>query len=230
MADFFAFTNKNLMKINYKKTKIIPFNTTKKHDFLPQLNFPGGEPLGVIYETKLLGVTLCSDLSWRAHVDDISRRATSKLWVLVRFKLLGGSTEQLVKVYQTRVRSTLEFAAPVFNGGLTKEQSRQIESIQKKAFAVILGRSYTSYESALLTLELDRLDDRRLKLSYNFALKCTTSPKHMSMFPPNPQFRPNMRCPKPFYEHSCHTSRYFKSPIPTLARLLNKNSRSRTSN
>ena len=69
------------MKINYKKTKIIPFTTTKKHEFQPQLNFPGGEPLEVIYKTKLLGVTLSSDLSWRAHVDDIAGRATSKIWV-----------------------------------------------------------------------------------------------------------------------------------------------------
>ena len=228
LADLLEFTNKNLMKINYKKTKIIPFNTTKKHDFLPQLNFPGGEPLEVIYDTKLLGVTLSSDLSWSGHVDDITKRATSKLWVLVRFKSLGGSTEQLLKVYQTRVRSTLEFAAPVFHGGLTKEQSRQIESLQKKAFAVILGRNYTSYESALLTLDLERLDTRRQKLCYNFALKCTISSKHKAMFPLNTQFRPNMRNPKPYYEHHCHTSRYYKSPIPTLARLLNKNSSSRT--
>ena len=83
LADLLVFTNDNLMKINYKKTKVIPFNTTKKHDFLPQLNLPGGEPLEVIYVTKLLGVTLSSDLSWRAHVDDITRRATRKLWVLV---------------------------------------------------------------------------------------------------------------------------------------------------
>ena len=149
------------------------------------------------------------------------------MWVLVQFNSLGGSTEQLLKVYQTRVRSTLEFAAPVFHGGLTKEQSRQIESIQKKAFAIIMGRSYTSYESALITLDLECLDTRRQKLCYNFALKCTISSKHKAMFPLKTQFRPNMRSPKPYYENHCHTSRYYKSPIPTLSRLLNKNSSSR---
>ena len=87
----------------------------------------------VIYETRLLGVIITSNLSWAAHVDDMTKRATQKLWVLLRFKALGGTTDQLVTVYQTRVRSTLEFAAPVFHSGLTQEQSRQIEMVKKKA-------------------------------------------------------------------------------------------------
>ena len=171
-----------------------------------------------------MGVTLYSDLTWNKHVDSVSKRATKKLWVLVRFKTLGGSPEQLLKVYHTRVRSTLEFAAPVFDSGLTKEQSRQMESVQKKAFAIILGSSYTSYESALSSLNQERLDTRRHLLAYKFALKCTASPRHKSMFPPNPQFRPNMRDPKPFAEPRCNTSRYFNSAIPSLSRLLNKKS------
>ena len=210
------------MKINFKKTKILPFNTSKKYEFLPKLYFPDCDPLEVIYETRLLGVTLSSNLSWTAHVNDITKRATNKLWVLVRFKTLGGSRDQLLKVFQTRVRSTLEFAAPVFHSGLSQEQSRQIEMVQKKAFAIILGRTYTSYESALLSLRQERLDKRRQELSYKFALKCTQSHKHSSMFPPNPNYRPNMRHPKPYMEHLCHTSRYYSSPIPSLARLLNK--------
>jgi hypothetical protein len=225
LADLLVFTNDNKMKINYKKTKILPFNVSKKYDFLPQLHFPEHEPLEVIYETKLLGVTLSSNLSWTAHVNDITQRATGKLWVLVRFKNLGGSRDQLVKVFQTRVRSTLEFAAPVFTSGLTQEQSRQLEMVQKKAFAIILGKDYENYESALLTLHQERLDSRRKDLSYKFALKCTKSKRHSSMFPPNPTFRPNMRHPKPFKEYVCHTSRYFNSAIPALARLLNKYSK-----
>ena len=139
-----------------------------------------------------------------------------------RCKLVGGSRDQLLKVFQTRVRSTLEFAAPVFRGALTQEQGRQLEMVQKKAFAVILGTAYVSYESALLVLEQERLDVRHLDLSFKFASK---SPRHSSMFPPNPNCRPNMRQPKPYMEHLCHTSRYFHSPIPFLARLLNKRSK-----
>ena len=228
LSDLLQFTNSNKMKINFKKTKILPFNFSKKFDFLPQLSFPNCEPLEVIYQTRLLGVMLTSNLNWAAHVDDICSRATNKLWVLVRFKSLGGSQDQLLKVFQSRVRSTLEFAAAVFHSGLTKDQSRQLESIQKKAFAVILGNQYQNYESALSVLDQERLDQRRLHLCLKFAEKCTQSDKHRSMFPLNPNYRPNMRHPKPFMEHQCQTSRYFMSPIPFLARLLNKNAKPST--
>ena len=75
LADMVAFTkNKNKMNINSKKTKIIPFNFTKKFNFLPQLNLPGADPLEVIYETKLPGVTLTSSLCWSNHIDDICKQ------------------------------------------------------------------------------------------------------------------------------------------------------------
>ena len=63
LEDLLVFTDKNKMKINFKKTKILPFNFSKKFDFLPQLNFPNCEPLEVIYSTRLLGVTLTSNLA-----------------------------------------------------------------------------------------------------------------------------------------------------------------------
>ena len=137
---------------------------------------------------------------------------------------MGGTTDQLLRVFQSRIRSTLEFASPVFHSGLTKEQSRKIESVQKKAFALILGKNYSNYESALTDLNQERLDMRRVSLCLKFAIKCTQSTKHKDMFPSNPNFRPNMRYQKPFLEPYCHTSRYYHSSIPSLARLLNEHS------
>ena len=64
------------MKINLKKTKVLPFNFSKKYDFLPQIHFPGSAPLEVIYETRLLRVIITSNLSWSAHVNDMTIRAT----------------------------------------------------------------------------------------------------------------------------------------------------------
>ena len=150
----------------------MPFNLSKKFYFLPQINFPNNQPLEVIYETRLLGIILSSDLSWWPHINDITKRATGKLWVLIRFKSLGGTTSQLLQIYQTRVRSTLEFGAPVYHSGLTKEQSTKIEMVQKKALVIILGSRYQNYESALVELNIERLDTRRENLCYKFALKC----------------------------------------------------------
>ena len=47
-----------------------------------------------------------------------------------------------------RVPSTLVFAAPELTSGLTQEpeQSGHLEMVQKKAFTIILGKDYESYE------------------------------------------------------------------------------------
>ena len=131
---------------------------------------------------------------------------------------LGGFT----LVYQTKVRSILEFAAPVFHSSLTSDQSRQIESIQKKALAIILGNEYESYETALTKLSLERLDLRQTRLCYSFASKCSKSARHSAMFPLNNMSIHNTRHPKKYLEPSCNTSRYFNSSIPFMSRLLNK--------
>ena len=47
LADLAEFTDKNMMKINTKKSKITSFNPTKMYDFLPQLYFPHCNPLEV---------------------------------------------------------------------------------------------------------------------------------------------------------------------------------------
>ena len=199
------------------------FDLIKKFDFIPQLSFPDHQPLEVIYETKLHGITLASDLSWWPHNNDITKRATSKLWVLIRFKSLGGTEEQL-----RRVRSTLEFGPPIFHSGLTKEQSTKVEKVQNKPLVNILGSRHQNYETALQALKLERLVARRLSLCYNFSVKCTNSPKHYSMFPTNPNYRQSMRSPKQFLERLCQTSRHFNSAIPFLTRLLNTGLKSKS--
>ena len=51
--DLLDLINQNRMKINTKKTNVIPFNFSKNFDFLPQVKFPGHESLEGIYTTKL---------------------------------------------------------------------------------------------------------------------------------------------------------------------------------
>ena len=223
LEDLFHFTEENKMKINVKKTKIMSFNLSKKFDFLPQISFPNQDPLEVIYKTRLLGVIISSDLSWIPHIQDLTARATRKLWILIRFKSLGGTRQQLLTVYQLRVRSVLEFAAPVFHSGLSQAQSRSLEMVQKKAFAILLGNDYINYPNALRILEQERLDVRRETSTLNFAIKCTESPLHRNMFPLNVCMGINTRNSKKFKEVQCRTSHYFNSPIPYMARMLNKN-------
>ena len=221
LKDIQDFTQRNMMLVNKKKTLVMTFNFTKKYDFIPMLNFPGEEPLKVIYETKLLGVTITSDLTFSAHVKAITKKVTKNMWLLLRFRDMGASKQQLLGLWQQKGRSLLEFASPVFFSRLTQEQIKLIEDCQRKAFSIILGSEFKSYERALVTLEQERLSDRRLAAAIKFGEKCLMNPKHSDMFPRNQPGR-DLRNPRvPLKEYFCRTDRLYSSSIPTITRLLN---------
>ena len=56
-----------------------------------------------------------------------------------------------------KIRSILEYAAPVFTSMLTQKNISDIERIQKSAVKVILKDKYTSYKKALSELNLEPL-------------------------------------------------------------------------
>ena len=118
------------MKINTKKTKIIPFNFTRKYDFIPNYNIDG-QKLEVVYEAKLLGVMIRSDCKWSSNTTYIVNKAKSRLWFLRRLKALGASQQTLIDMFRSFVRSALEMAVPLWAGALTQADINSIERVQK---------------------------------------------------------------------------------------------------
>ena len=85
---------------------------------------------------------------------------------------MGANKEELLDVYVKQIRSVLEYAAVVWHPGLTVTNTLDIERVQKACLAVILGRSYSTYESsALHETGLERLTKRRESLCLKFARK-----------------------------------------------------------
>ena len=133
LHDLTDYTEDHLMKINQKKTQVMPFNFSKTKDFIPQLSLNGTDNLDVIYQTKLLGLIITSNLSWGEHVDYITKKAAKNFWMLIRFKKLGAPPEKLLSVYLLKIRTLLEFASPCFHSSLTFDQINQFEVTQRKA-------------------------------------------------------------------------------------------------
>jgi len=71
------------------------------------------------------------------------------------------STDDLLYFYMWAVRPLLECACPVWHTSLTKEQSGQIESIQKQAFRIIFNNNCIDYEHFCWIHQLQTLADRR---------------------------------------------------------------------
>ena len=224
------FCEQNQMMINGDKTKVMLFNTGRKYDFMPRLTINGQMNLEVVEKFKLLGVHLRSDLKWSDNTDYICIRGYQRIWMLRRLKSLGANNLELLDVYHKQIRSVMEMAVPVWEPGLSKLESKQIERVQKTAFYVILGDKFTSYDQSLETLSSDTLQDRRSKLCLNFAMKAIKHPKYNTWFSksePEPNHpKPNTRAPKalptklkpvPF-----RTDRFRDSPLPYLTQMLNE--------
>ena len=148
MQDLKVFTKQHHMVLNSKKTKCIPFNSSKSKDFMPQLQLEDGSFLEVIYQLKLVGLVITSELTWSAHVDYTVKRVNKVLWQLTRFKQLGAAQEKLITFYKLKIRSILMFGAVCFNSSLTIQQSQLLELQQRRSLLIILGLQYRSYDFA----------------------------------------------------------------------------------
>ena len=95
-----------------------------------------------------------------------------------------------------------------------------IERVQKCAAHIILGKTYSSYETALKTLALERLEVRRIRLCLNFAIKAEKHPKFRKWFVPNTTAYETRNKAK-YKEIQANHARYAKSPLAYLTKLLN---------
>ena len=85
------------MKINQKKTQAMSFDLSKTKDFIPQLSINGIDNIDVIYQTKLLGLVISSDLSWGEHIDYITKKFHAREILWSGWKVEGGEIKKKKK-------------------------------------------------------------------------------------------------------------------------------------
>ena len=143
-----------------------------------------GKELEVVTETKLLGLTVQSNLSWDMQVDSMVGKSSRCLFN--RLKRFGLPEEDLVSMFVSYVCPVAEYATPVWHGCLyTEEQFKKLESIQKRACRIVLGAKYNSYTEALDLTGSQTLSNRRIQLCNKFAVDCTRSDRYKEWFPLN---------------------------------------------
>ena len=218
ITDTENFISENKLRLNKKKTKILSFTKSRKLDFPPEVKFSDGTQIECITHTKLVGVVVSADLRWYKNTEYICQKARKKLWILRRLAALGLSSDTLYDVYTKEVRSILELAVPVWHSGLTQKQSQDIERIQKIAFRIILGSDYQNYQLACLQLSAQTLEARRLKLCLKFSMNNLKSEK--CLFEKIDR-NVSTRQQDLVKEYKTNTTRYHKSSLPFLARMIN---------
>jgi hypothetical protein len=106
-----------------------------QEDFQPI--YVNGKELEIVKSAKLLGVTVTSDLSWNAHINNVIKKAAKRLYFLVQLKRANLPRKDLVLFYITCIRSILTYAMPVFFYALPKYLQSELERLQKRALSII---------------------------------------------------------------------------------------------
>ena len=180
--------------------------------------------LPFVVQCKLLGVYLNSFLTWNTHLDYIAGKVNKCIFILYRTRQFNFSQETMYTLYTWFIRSSLEYAAPVWHPGLTSEQHARLEGIQKRCFRIILGNNYIDYQTALTTLKTTTLFSRREQLLVKFGHNILKSERHRHLLPPylyDLHGRNTRRGRQLLQPVRCRTARYQKSSVPYLVKLLN---------
>ena len=147
------------MSINTKKTKEMVISFQKVPPNIPQIQVDGAI-LERVNCVTLLGVRITNSLTWGPHVNHIVKKAQSRLFLLTQLRRSKMTSKDIVKIYSTKIRPVLEYASPVWHGGLTDEQSISIENIQKRALRIAYP-DY-DYDTAMDYAKLSSLYSRRV--------------------------------------------------------------------
>ena len=113
----------------------------------------------MIFECKVLGLTIRSDLKWNSDIDKIAKNTSKRLYFLQQLKRAEAPISEMICFYCTCVRLVVEYASPVFHYAIPNYLCKHIEQIQRRAMRIIFPTK--SYVAVLLHSKLITLEERR---------------------------------------------------------------------
>ena len=215
IANLIEWCEINGMEINKSKTKEMVIYFGKKYSNLDiKPTFVNDSEIERVFSFKLLGVIVSSDLTWNEHVAYIVSKASRRIFVIQQLLKAGTAIIDILTVYCSIVRSVLEYACQVWHSGLTLQQSKEIESVQRRVMRLILPD--VSYKESLQILGIEKLFVRRENLVKSLfkEIKCQSHELHYllprrALSKCNDTY--NMRQIYPFIVPKCRTNRPLKS-------------------
>ncbi len=216
-----SLTDKKQMKLNTKKTKNMIFNFSKNNQFSTEIRICN-EVIETVKETKLLGTTITSDLSWNKNTDKVVKETNKRMQLLHKASKFTNNTKDLKQIYMLQIRSKLDQSAVVWHSSLTNRNRTDLERVQKSAVKLILGTRYDSYVDALKILGLETLDKRRERICLKFSKQCLKLSKMKDLFPKYESGHPMQKRNSCVYQGvRSFTERFRKSAIPSMLKMLN---------
>ena len=178
----------------------------------------------VVNEMKILGTIITDKLKWDKNCDLIISKVNKRMLLLKKALSFGANREEMVHYWIIYCRSVLEQSAELWSSSITQENKEDLERTQKSFAKLVLKNEYTDYETALLKLNLQTLEQRRKELCLNYAKKSIKNETLSDLFPLNENKKETRNKEKYVVTHA-NTDRLRNSSIIYMQNLLNEEDR-----
>ena len=166
-----------------------------------------------------MGVTISGDLTWNAHITEVTKKAAKRLYFLVQLKRARVPQKDLCLFYITCVRSVIDYAAPVFHHALPAYLSLELERVQKRAMRIICPG--IEYQQALALMSLPTVEEHHHNICTRTFESIMSYPNHKlrNLLPPPHKSNYNLRNARTFTLPRCKTNRIKNSFLRPQAEL-----------
>ena len=151
------------------------------------------------------------------QVETLCMKTRKKTWALRHLRKSGFSEDELLKVYKSYIRPSIEYSSTIYHPMITAEQQLLIERQQFFALKNIYGFTY-SHRQLLEMSGLQTLHERRGEACKKFATKTAKNPRFTHWFPK----RRTRGGDEQYLELPARTDRRKQSPLYYYRRLLNE--------
>ena len=128
-----------------------------------------GQTVQSVNTVRDLGVHFCSNLTFTSHINAIVAKAHARA-SLIHKCFLSRDATTLTKAFVTYVRPILEYATVIWSPYHIGEIAK-LEYVQRRFTKRLVGMRYMTYSDRINFLELDSLEERRLRFDLMFAYK-----------------------------------------------------------
>ena len=209
------------MTVNDQKTQLLCINAVHDRKVDAYIRLANGARIEGQDQLKQLGFVFGRKPGMRDHLDYMSLKFRRRLWYLRHLRSAGLSEDDLKAMYRCFLLSVLDYACVVYGPMLTQEQEHALEMLQSTALKIIYGIK-RSYEELIELSGLERLVERRERLTDKFIKKASENPRMSDeWFPLRPGTKHDIRNEKKYAELFARTDRLYKSPIYSYRRRLN---------
>ena len=161
--------NQICMKINAKKTQLLVIAPPNGYKTTASIN-TGELTIQSVDTLKLVGFTFGSRPDMGEHVSAVEDRIRGKIWMLYKLREAGFRGVPLYKLYCCYLRSIVEYCSVVYHSLLTREQSWDLERLQRLAVRICFGNAENT-DRIMRDNCIEPLEERRRRRCDTFLRK-----------------------------------------------------------